>query len=442
MGKPSAGSRPRIWTVLIAVPLLLLLQAALGAPIGVIALAGNVALISDPEKVQAAIATPQAMTAILATAGLASLLVVVSAVILSPQPWRRRLSLERLRVPPTDVILLLVAGISLGAITNPLAKALGRYDESSLQRFHEVAVAARPSMVVALAIAAGCAGACEEVLFRGYAQTRLVQRLGGRAGIVLTAILFGAVHLDVVQGAFAALYGAVLGAVAFQRRSIALGVIAHLLNNVVSFALSKLLPHANSDEVEGLPLTVLVATALFCGCAWLLHRRGKPVAAVMLVEAGEQPAPVAPSAMSRRVLALVGVWMLAAMLIVAAFVIALVIVVTGNLKAGRDPASKVAREQGHAFGLDHDERACIDEALGQVGTDASSRKAASAFAMSCLRYASPSLGFCDDGPPIDDWAGMNAWIGQECVALGRPGDQACSGALIAMALHCRHAGKE
>jgi len=76
-----------------------------------------------------------------------------------------------------------------------------------------------------------CIGFAEEVVYRGYFQTQL-GAFSRRAwvGIALQAALFGIAHLD--QGAARALriggYGVLFGIVAYQRRSLLPGIVAHV----------------------------------------------------------------------------------------------------------------------------------------------------------------------------------------------------------------------
>lgn len=81
---------------------------------------------------------------------------------------------------------------------------------------------------VALAL---CVGFAEEVVYRGYLQTQLGAFLRRPwAGVLLQAVLFGIAHLD--QGAPRALriagYGLLFGIVAYQRRSLLPGIVAHV----------------------------------------------------------------------------------------------------------------------------------------------------------------------------------------------------------------------
>jgi uncharacterized protein len=81
------------------------------------------------------------------------------------------------------------------------------------------------------------AGICEETIFRGYFQRQFISWTGNTvAGILISAILFGAIHLyqggkqTVVIGAL----GALFGGLAAYRRSLKPGIIAHFLQDGVT----------------------------------------------------------------------------------------------------------------------------------------------------------------------------------------------------------------
>jgi hypothetical protein len=91
------------------------------------------------------------------------------------------------------------------------------------------------------------AGLCEEFVFRGYLQRQFTALTrNAAAGIALSALVFGIGHM--YQGAqqmfIIALYGAMFGTLAFFRRSIRPGMMAHAWQDTLSgLALSLLLPH-------------------------------------------------------------------------------------------------------------------------------------------------------------------------------------------------------
>jgi membrane protease YdiL (CAAX protease family) len=92
------------------------------------------------------------------------------------------------------------------------------------------------------------AGLCEEFVFRGYLQrqfTALTRNAG--LGIALSALFFAMGHLyqGVQQMMIIGIYGAMFGTLAFFRRSLRPGMMAHAWQDILSgLALSILLPHA------------------------------------------------------------------------------------------------------------------------------------------------------------------------------------------------------
>ena len=74
-------------------------------------------------------------------------------------------------------------------------------------------------------------GVCEELLFRGLLQRGLVRRCGAPAAVGIGALVFGAMHLEWVQGSAATLLGLYLGAVAFRAGSVRPAIFCHCCNN-------------------------------------------------------------------------------------------------------------------------------------------------------------------------------------------------------------------
>ena len=88
------------------------------------------------------------------------------------------------------------------------------------------------------------AGFCEEIIFRGYLQRQFAavtrSMLGG---VVLSAIVFGASHG--YEGSprmlLLALYGLMFGLLAWSRKSLRPGMIAHAWHDALSGAVMRML---------------------------------------------------------------------------------------------------------------------------------------------------------------------------------------------------------
>ena len=90
------------------------------------------------------------------------------------------------------------------------------------------------SLAIVVAVSAGV---CEEIVFRGYLQTQF-RALSGSAAVAvfLQAVVFGVPH--VYQGTrlatMAALYGILFGVLAFWRRSLRPGILAHAWSDIAA----------------------------------------------------------------------------------------------------------------------------------------------------------------------------------------------------------------
>jgi membrane protease YdiL (CAAX protease family) len=90
------------------------------------------------------------------------------------------------------------------------------------------------------------AGICEETIFRGYLQRQFIALTkSAPAGILLSAIVFGAAHA--YQGlklvTLIAIYGLMFGILAYWRRSIRPGIFAHAWQDSLSGILASLPRH-------------------------------------------------------------------------------------------------------------------------------------------------------------------------------------------------------
>jgi len=101
-----------------------------------------------------------------------------------------------------------------------------------------------PAEIAAWIVLSVTAGICEETIFRGYLQRQFISCSGNAlAGILLSAILFGAAHI--YQGGRQAIvigvFGMLFGILAESRRSLRPGMIAHAWQDTFSGILGSLL---------------------------------------------------------------------------------------------------------------------------------------------------------------------------------------------------------
>nr|WP_242592942.1 CPBP family intramembrane glutamic endopeptidase [Corallococcus exiguus] len=127
------------------------------------------------------------------------------------------------------------------------------------------------------------AGTAEELFFRGYVQTRLVERWGRAAGIAGSATLFGILHLDPIHSPVALVMGLLLGWLAERTGSLRLPIFVHVFNNLTSFLLSRYAP-STTELPASIHVTLLAVCSLaFVGTVtalrWMDARPPEPVLA-------------------------------------------------------------------------------------------------------------------------------------------------------------------
>ncbi len=105
-------------------------------------------------------------------------------------------------------------------------------------------------------------GLCEELLFRGYMQSRLTMRWGGVIGILATSLLFAVFHMDIVHSTAVFALGVWLGWIAWQSDSLYPAMLAHFFNNSLSVVAVAIGPEPGNDEpslVNGLIMLAILA---------------------------------------------------------------------------------------------------------------------------------------------------------------------------------------
>jgi sodium transport system permease protein len=185
----------------------------------------------------------------------------------------------------------LAAGLALGL--NPIVREVGFHVEklfpvsSAVQAGLAEMTKQVPSLGVALLVFALMPAITEELAFRGYILTGLRRSYSEGTSIVLSALLFGILHvlISLFQQLFGAtLLGLVLGLIAFRTGSLWPGVLFHFINNALGVLTLEAAKHPSlatvsswlfRDQADGLYRPgVLVATALISAVLLAIVWRG------------------------------------------------------------------------------------------------------------------------------------------------------------------------
>jgi sodium transport system permease protein len=137
-----------------------------------------------------------------------------------------------------------VAAIAVGATAWHLSFRLTDWLFSRLTLPREQAIQLqelvdRPPLWWALVMFAALPAVCEEIVFRGVLARSLGRRMSLIAAAAISAAVFSAYHLSLVQALPTLTLGLLLAVIAIRADSVAPAVVAHALNNALVIAVSR-----------------------------------------------------------------------------------------------------------------------------------------------------------------------------------------------------------
>ncbi len=191
------------------------------------------------------------------------------AAVLSPVAFRERLSLVRGRWPLWAWIAAAAATPVVGLIST-IVMGLFMQESESLKEMSDIFRAhGKGGFLVPLALMIGATPAiCEEILFRGYVQTRLSRSLRPSIGIAFASVLFAAFHMDYVHALGVLPLGLYLGWITWQSGSLFPAMMGHFVNNALSVVLMTVAGDIDPDAAY-VPLPAVFAVLIVFGCGML-----------------------------------------------------------------------------------------------------------------------------------------------------------------------------
>lgn len=129
--------------------------------------------------------------------------------------------------------------------------------------------------IVSISIAAIIvAPIAEEILFRGLIFNFLREKISLKYSIIIQALLFGIIHLNVFQGFSAFVYGILLAYIYIWTKSIWSVIIIHFLNNLLAVASMLLYDPDMTKYVTGFDLIILgiIGFVIIIPSLWLLYK--------------------------------------------------------------------------------------------------------------------------------------------------------------------------
>lgn len=203
---------------------------------------------------------------------LAEALVLVTGVRLSGLPARERLRLGPSGTSPEVLAAMIGCMILLSHGLDAAVNLAGLGEYGALGLLRDLFQGASAVDLAAAGVLVGVGvGTMEEMLFRGFIQTGLTGRIGVMRGVLAASILFGAAHMDAVQGPMAVLLGLYLGAITEWTRSIRPAIACHVANNLFGTFAPAIIPFSPSPTSHGVSLAISAA-GLALGIPWIRRR--------------------------------------------------------------------------------------------------------------------------------------------------------------------------
>jgi membrane protease YdiL (CAAX protease family) len=121
----------------------------------------------------------------------------------------------------------------------------------------------------------------EEILFRGTITKILLNHYSPAKALLISALIFGVIHINPVQVFGAGLIGLLLAWIYYKTASLLPCLIIHIINNSTSVFLGKIYPDANylkdimSEEVSNVLL--VLSLILLTGACWKWSKQRSPV---------------------------------------------------------------------------------------------------------------------------------------------------------------------
>lgn len=227
--------RPRVWTVFVTIAAAFVAMIAVslvgGLGLAMVLIAGGTSPANLQKPLIELLTAPPAFIGLGLLTQLTLAATAFAAAWLSPQPLACRLGFVRPRWSWWETLVVNVGSLVPFAIGMSGAVALAEVldpDPTAANLMKSMSYAWALPYLLFISLAPGLS---EEMLFRGYAQRRLIERWGGWTAILVTSTIFAVIHLAPHTVVFALPVGIWLGVMAWRSGSIWPGVIAHAAIN-------------------------------------------------------------------------------------------------------------------------------------------------------------------------------------------------------------------
>ena len=202
------------------------------------------------------------------------------------KPLFKGLELNKIR--PLTLVLAAAAGLILPYLVQVIFDVLIPFPESWIRDFTDAFVFMDIAPAWSIILAVGIMGPiAEEICFRGGIFNAMRRDSNSIAAVIVSSLLFGAMHMIPFQICYATLVGVILGVICVVTKSAWPAILVHIVNNMCGIVI----PESLNDSIIGFMTsgpaapwiaTVLLAAALAAcifGMARLQRKSGFRIAA-------------------------------------------------------------------------------------------------------------------------------------------------------------------
>lgn len=291
-------SKPRIWVaLLVGVGTIVVAIIVAGGVFAIAMLAElGVSFVANPSVVPTWVEefskTRKGFLVLVLPGQLVFLSTAFVAAWFSPLGVRRRLRLVEGRMPMWTWLVFAIATPAIGIMSSALMSLFVTDMGENLKLLQDMFRSHKGAFVIVVVSMISLLPALsEEALFRGYVQSRLLERLHPALAISLSSAMFAIAHLDPTHVLAVIPLGFWLGIVAWRSDSIWPSIVCHAMNNCVS-VLMTYASDSNEFDIEWDPPTIAILlvsfAALIASIVLLVKYGGKrPEMAAQSADSGE-----------------------------------------------------------------------------------------------------------------------------------------------------------
>ncbi|MEC7987920.1 MAG: type II CAAX endopeptidase family protein [Myxococcota bacterium] len=175
---------------------------------------------------------------------LAILSVTLCGAFLSPTPLKERLALRSVSLPFWHWPILILGSIGSGSLISPFVFEHSEYAQMMANMLAEQSIGYG---LLIMLFGSVLPGVGEELLCRGYIQSRLLQRWTPILAISVSGFFFALLHMELLYILLTFPIGLWLGWVQYRYQSTIPTIVCHFFNNLFSFGLMVFLPRFEID---------------------------------------------------------------------------------------------------------------------------------------------------------------------------------------------------